>query len=730
MNSTTIANQQQDDDAAASHHLHHHLHQQQQLQEEPPSQASTSSYVQRHHPLESVSGRTLFEQEARRRDALRARGNCATGSRELDEACLAGGGFERGCVVGVSAEGHGGDGAGEGEDVGLVMGLQTIGEMFAEAEKERKEKKGEGEGRRPRAMIISTMAVGALIGVLREVAGAQIACGSGDGGSGEEGSVLRGWLERIDIARVFDVPGLWEVLGELDRLPPSQELGEEEAEEKDEDEEKEEEGRPREVKPEEKAARGAGAKTTTGQGQVDNDNDNGGRERRDGAGEEAHEEDLRLGASPGAGDDQLEPTIDRTESSGRDTGPPEAAEPPSSPLSDPPSSLPDELPWDTTEIGEAGLPRRTTPPGQRQVIQDSEDEEGFSSPVAPAETSPETSPMRIQKHVTDDRPLSPVAPGDGPSWGELTPAEAVEPGLESQPEFDTAEQTHEQDEPAPSNTPSARAAAEFLAEATPVAAHQPAHQSAPDQPASRDEPTRPDIILVTHMSALLSSLWNQRERATAHETVQLLASHLRYIARAPEHGGPLIMLLNSTTSPPDATITTTANNNNNNSIPAATAPARSRPLDPTLRSIFHPTPPAPGLAYAGGGGHNKPSFGLVFTQMLDLHLLCTRVPKTRADAEVLYAPPAAVEAAARATVGYAWAVEVLLDEVGVWEGRGGAGAGPRRSREQRWGAVEVRRDTRGVRVVDAFKRGRMGEGRGEKAEARVAVAGGFGGRRV
>lgn len=109
---------------------------------------------------------------------------------------------------------------------------------------------------------------------------------------------------------------------------------------------------------------------------------------------------------------------------------------------------------------------------------------------------------------------------------------------------------------------------------------------------------------------------------------------------------------------------------------------------------------------------NKPSFGLVFAQLLDIHILCSRVPRTRADAE------AEAEARAMAVSGetegvgggggaggprrrFAWVVEVLLDEIGVWEGTG-AGRPRRRSREQRWGAVDV---VGGVRVVDAFPGG-------------------------
>ena len=48
---------------------------------------------------------------------------------------------------------------------------------------------------------------------------------------------------------------------------------------------------------------------------------------------------------------------------------------------------------------------------------------------------------------------------------------------------------------------------------------------------------------------------------------------------------------------------------------------------------------------------------------------------------------------------FTWVVEALLDEIGVWEPERAAG-GPRRSREQRWGAVDV--VDNGTRLVNAF----------------------------
>ena len=164
------------------------------------------------------------------------------------------------------------------------------------------------------------------------------------------------------------------------------------------------------------------------------------------------------------------------------------------------------------------------------------------------------------------------------------------------------------------------------------------------------------------------------------------------------------MLLNSTSSlappPPNSAIATNANPN----------PEHHRPLDPTLRSIFnnHSSNSIRGNQGAATGRVNKPAYGATFAGLLDAHLLCTRVPRARADAEALLAAPGAATATAR----YAWVVEVLMDEVGVWDWLredGEVALAPastekevrwrRRSREQRWGAVDVRD---GVRIVDAF----------------------------
>ncbi|KAI8156105.1 hypothetical protein K4K49_000259 [Colletotrichum sp. SAR 10_70] len=236
-----------------------------------------------------------------------------------------------------------------------------------------------------------------------------------------------------------------------------------------------------------------------------------------------------------------------------------------------------------------------------------------------------------------------------------------------------------------------------------------------------EPPGPPDIILITHFSTLMTALFTGRDRASAHDGLQSLSAFLRYLSRSLS-SSPLIMLLNSTSSSKSKTLTEPP------PMPPSEAPpppderssSSSKPLAATLRSVFNP----PQLDIPGYAGHaaarrNKPTFGLVFAQLLDLHLLCTKVPRTREDAERLYAPPDRGDGGGGG-VRYTWVVEVLLDELGVWEE--GAAPGVRRCREQRWTAVDVRAG----RVVDAFE----GAERTKGNVGDVRVVGGFGGPRV
>lgn len=205
----------------------------------------------------------------------------------------------------------------------------------------------------------------------------------------------------------------------------------------------------------------------------------------------------------------------------------------------------------------------------------------------------------------------------------------------------------------------------------------------------------PELIIITHFSSLLTSLFTARQRSTAHPLIQHLSSHIRHLTRNLS-SSPLVLILNSTTSPSP------------NEEPANSANAK--PLDPTLRSVFNP-PIIPGLPSAAAR-RNKPSFGTVFTQTLDLHLLCTRLPRSRGDADEVHAGGGVGRGK------YVTVVEVLLDELGVWDK--GGNKGERRFREQRWGPVDVKDGA----IVDAFEKA----GRREYGEVRLAA--GFGGRRV
>ncbi|KAL7802417.1 hypothetical protein V8C44DRAFT_344949 [Trichoderma aethiopicum] len=205
----------------------------------------------------------------------------------------------------------------------------------------------------------------------------------------------------------------------------------------------------------------------------------------------------------------------------------------------------------------------------------------------------------------------------------------------------------------------------------------------------------PDIILVTHFSSLLTSFFTQRDKPAAHATLRHLSSRLRRLSRTlPSH--PLVLLVNSTdagaaahssashgyeVSLSEPTPTYHHHNNSNVKVP---------PVAPTLRSIFS----NPAAASGQGFKLNKPTFGLVFTQLLDLHLLCTRAPRpTRST----------TASSSSSSLRALTVVEVLLDDVGVWEGE----RGRRRRREQRWTVVASSQG----RIVDAVDGERL-EGSG------------------
>ncbi|GAP93010.1 putative protein involved in assembly of cytochrome oxidase [Rosellinia necatrix] len=594
--------------------------------------------------LAPVSGAALFRRETERRQRLRRRGALPVGCPEVDDALLLGGGFERGCVVGVSAE---------GADFGVLLGLQTIARTLVFGSPPNEIFSPAAGGSKQRAAIVTTLPLAAILPTLRDVIRSQVQIKLGSGNPGVDAELRRA-LEAISISRIFDIEGLWEVLNEL-----------------------------------------AGAEAESGVSSNEHGDDetmppcapggDQGKERETGA-EEPIEEALE--------------NEDRTEKDVVDMGGRQGA-------------------VDITDLRPLRIRPEPRPSlVRRPEVLDSEDEEPLSS-------SPLSSPP--PSTAAPESP-SPSSPGQGRASTEQSDA----PPSPSPPAVDPEGPSSSSSPPLPPPPPLPRPETSQPAPAPALAASA--------------EPT-PDIILVTHFNTLLAALFttHSNDKTAAHARLQDLATHLRALSRSA--AGPLIMLLNTTT-----TQTAPAEaphhhyHQHHHQQQQQQQQQTTPPQDATLRSIF-----------ASRRAGSRPSFGAVFAQLLDLHLLCARVPRTAGDAETALALGLGLGLGPADddnnnddndddddddVVRYAWIVEALLDEGGAWdwgggkrgggEGEGGEGEGsgdvrlPRRvGREQRWAAVEARRRPDGVRVVvDAF-----GPGPGPGPGVAPAAAG-LGSRRV
>ncbi|KAK2056010.1 hypothetical protein LY76DRAFT_618156 [Colletotrichum caudatum] len=537
-----------------------------------------------HFALEPVSAAVLCSRETKRRDAAKERGPLRVGCREVDEELLAGG-FERGTVVGISAE---------SEQMGLLIPSQALARALCEQGGGHAGKENDA-----RAMVVTTQPPATILPTLRDAIRAELRARRT--AEAEVKSKLRGCLERVSVSRVFDLEGLWEVLGDLS-IPPE-----------------------------------SVAPQTSSAPDQQQQPDQGQRWKTEG-GEE--------------------------ETGGFVQGP--------EPLPDLPRYSTPEKQSERVVLPEL-KPARPT----RTEIADSDDEDALS---LSSELSSPPSSIRSPTPYAADPPERPVS------------------------QDSRHEDTHEgiKDD-----------SREEIRQVSPAQAE----NETPEEQSS--EPGPPEIILITHFHNLMTALFTRHDRQPAHHSLQDLSAHLRYLARDLP-SSPLIMLLNSTSSSKEGPTSASRPANHLDGPPpppnyggVAGGGSTTKPLDPTLRSIFNPPP----LSFAGYGGHqaasrrNKPTFGLVFSQLLDLHLLCTRIPRDKEDAEKLYALAPGTGAGGEdggltGAVRYVWVVEVLLDEVGVWEGGLPGGAvKARKLREQRWAAVDVD----GGRVVDAFE---AAEGKG------------------
>lgn len=498
-------------------------------------------------------------------------------------------------------------------------------------------------------MIVTTAPAGVVLPKLRRVVAGLL------GGRGR----VRECLERVAVARVFDVVGLGEVLGEL---------GGEVEEERDVVEGKGE-GEVRREGGEVVGEKGGEVEPEGGQGgevgKTVMERDQGG-ETGGAIGEESQ------------GGQEGEPELPRLRiNTDIDEGP---AEPESSPLSEL-SHTPSPL-----SPREPSLPQHLPPRHSPPRHQPSRSPPQSSSPLSPA---PPISQLQPPEHYQEpSRGDSPHQQPPSPSPQPPEPHTPEHPGLSPSPPLPP--------QPSPSQIPSS-----------------PPFHFHPRSPSPVPKPTPPSLILITHTSTLLTTLFATHDTPTAHTKSHLLAARLRRIARSPTLGLPLILLLNATAPyyftpapppqpPPQPTsrpppgsstiiVPTTMQqlsfSSQQRQLPQPQTAARPEGHKPqpeaSLRSIFGGIvylPPLP-----GGGRRamqrNRPSYGMVFARLVEVHLLCTRVARTRGDVELR-----------RKGVGAEceWVVEVLGDEVGVFEMGGGEKGGVRwRSREQSWGVVDV-----------------------------------------
>ncbi|TGO62050.1 hypothetical protein BOTNAR_0119g00140 [Botryotinia narcissicola] len=171
--------------------------------------------------------------------------------------------------------------------------------------------------------------------------------------------------------------------------------------------------------------------------------------------------------------------------------------------------------------------------------------------------------------------------------------------------------------------------------------------------------TSPEILIIDSMHHLITHLFTHSEKVSAHNLLSLLSHALHTLTRTQNM---LTILHNTTTS----TKPTFANRNSSRQPP---------PPPPTIQSIF--TFPA-----------QKPSLGRIFDDFLNLHIMISKIPKKRGDAETLYARDENTSHVGSEDVAYSFVFEVLRDECPVLGGERKVG---RRfgDREQRWGVFEM-----------------------------------------
>ncbi|TGO34482.1 hypothetical protein BHYA_0195g00130 [Botrytis hyacinthi] len=173
--------------------------------------------------------------------------------------------------------------------------------------------------------------------------------------------------------------------------------------------------------------------------------------------------------------------------------------------------------------------------------------------------------------------------------------------------------------------------------------------------------TSPEILIIDSMHHLISHLFTHSEKISAHNLLSLLSQTLHTLT----HTQNILTILHNTT--------TSTKSNFANQHPSRQPPPPHPP--PTIHSIFTSTA-------------QKPSLGRIFDDFLNLHIMISKLPKKRGDAEMLYGRDDDTSHVGNEDVAYSFVFEVLRDECPVLGGDRKLG---RRfgDREQRWGVFEM-----------------------------------------
>ncbi|KAF5873277.1 putative fasciclin domain family protein [Botrytis fragariae] len=185
----------------------------------------------------------------------------------------------------------------------------------------------------------------------------------------------------------------------------------------------------------------------------------------------------------------------------------------------------------------------------------------------------------------------------------------------------------------------------------------------PTAPLPSSTETTPEILIIDSMHHLISHLFTHSEKVSAHNLLSLLSRTLHTLT----HTQNILTILHNTTISTKSNFTTQQ-------------PSR-QPPPPNLHP--HPPPP-PTIQSIFTSTAQKPSLGRIFDDFLNLHIMISKLPKKREDAEIFYCRDGTTSHFGNEDVACSFVFEVLRDECPVLGGDRKLG---RRfgDREQRWG---------------------------------------------